>query len=374
MADPLGWVADGLAALEQAGLRRVVRHRERPWSHRGLVEVSSNDYLGLARDPRLAEAARRHGAWGSGAGASRLVVGGSTPHQRLEQELATWKGTQDALVFSSGYLANVGTIQALVGRGDTVASDALNHASIIDGCRLSGAEVLVYQHGDAEHLSALLTRRAGTGRVLVVTDGVFSMDGDVADLPALCDVAERCGAMVMVDDAHGSGVLGPDGRGVAAMQGVADRVHVHMATLSKAFGAAGGYVAGRADLVDWLRNRARSFVFDTAPPPTVVGAAREGLRIAAAEPWRRAAALDRARQLAEGLGLPAPAACVVPLVVGAPEDAMRLMAGLEDDGFLVVAIRPPTVPEGTARLRFATSAALTEAEVDDLVAAVRARW
>ena len=373
--DPLAWVADGLAALDRAGLRRVVRHRERPWSHQGLVEVSSNDYLGLARDPRLAEAARRHGVWGAGAGASRLIVGGSTPHERLEAEIAAWKGTQDAVVFSSGYLANVGTIQALVGRGDLVASDELNHASIIDGCRLSGAEVVVYRHGDADHLAALLADRAPReGRTLVVTDGVFSMDGDVADLPALCDVAEQVGAMVMVDDAHGSGVLGPDGRGVAAMQGVADRVHVHMATLSKAFGAAGGYVAGRADLVDWLRNRARSFVFDTAPPPTVIGAAREGLRLARTEPERRERALRHARRLAEGLDLPAPAACVVPLMIGAPADAMRLMEGLAEDGYLVVAIRPPTVPDGTARLRFSTSAALTTDEVEGLIRAVRGRW
>ncbi len=373
--DPLAWVADGLAALDRAGLRRVVRHRERPWSHQGLVEVSSNDYLGLARDPRLAEATRRHGVWGAGAGASRLIVGGSTPHERLEAEIAAWKGTQDAVVFSSGYLANVGTIQALVGRGDLVASDELNHASIIDGCRLSGAEVVVYRHGDADHLAALLADRAPReGRTLVVTDGVFSMDGDVADLPALCDVAEQVGAMVMVDDAHGSGVLGPDGRGVAAMQGVADRVHVHMATLSKAFGAAGGYVAGRADLVDWLRNRARSFVFDTAPPPTVIGAAREGLRLARTEPERRERALRHARRLAEGLDLPAPAACVVPLMIGAPADAMRLMEGLAEDGYLVVAIRPPTVPDGTARLRFSTSAALTTDEVEGLIRAVRGRW
>ncbi|HWB72603.1 MAG TPA: aminotransferase class I/II-fold pyridoxal phosphate-dependent enzyme, partial [Egibacteraceae bacterium] len=290
VADPLGWIAGALDELETAGLRRRLRHRasRAGRSADGLVNLSSNDYLGLAGDRRLAaaaaEAARR---WGAGSGASRLITGGTTLHRELEDAVASWKATEDAVVFSSGYLANVGTIPALARRGDVVCSDTLNHASVVDACRLSRADVRLYPHGDAAALDRLLVEAGHARRRLVVTDGVFSMDGDAADLTALCDVAEAHGAMVMVDDAHGCGVLGPDGRGTAAAQGQAHRVHVHLGTLSKAFGAAGGYVAGSAELCDWLRNRARGFMFDTAPPPPTVGAALAGLTIARAEPWRR---------------------------------------------------------------------------------------
>ncbi|MGH8909280.1 MAG: 8-amino-7-oxononanoate synthase, partial [Egibacteraceae bacterium] len=370
-ADPLSWIAPALAELEAAGLRRVPRHRATPAGPAadGLVNLSSNDYLGLAGDPRVIAAAREAAAaWGAGSGASRLVTGGTALHRELERALARWKGTQDAVVFSSGYLANVGTIPALVGRGDLVCSDALNHASIIDACRLSRADVRIFPHRDLRVLDRLLG--AGARRRLVVTDGVFSMDGDAADLPGLCALAEAHGAMVMVDDAHGCGVLGPDGRGTAAAQGCEDRIHIHMGTLSKAFGAAGGYVAGPAGLCDWLRNRARGFVFDTAPAPAAVGAALRALEIAAAEPWRRAHALALARRLASGLGLAEPAACVVPLVLGEPEAALRASAQLADAGLLVVAIRPPSVPPGTARLRFAVTAAHTDAQIDRAVSCV----
>jgi 8-amino-7-oxononanoate synthase len=273
-------------------------------------------------------------------------------------------------VFSSGYLANVGTIPALVSRGDAVFSDALNHASIIDGCRLSRAQVYVYPHRDVTALDRLLGATDARRR-LIITEGVFSMDGDAADLAALCKVTETHGAMVMVDDAHGCGVLGPDGRGTAAAQGCAERIHVQLGTLSKAFGAAGGYVAGTANLCDWLRNRARGFVFDTAPAPAVAGAALRALEVAATEPWRRAQALQLARRLAAGLGVNAPAACVVPLMLGEPEIALRASTALAETGFLVVPIRPPSVPPGTARLRFAVSAAHTEADIDHAVRCVQ---
>lgn len=373
MTDPLEWVSTALRELETEGLRRRLRHRGSAAGRcaDGLVNLSSNDYLGLAGDPRVtaaaAQAARR---WGAGAGASRLITGGTALHRALEEAIARWKRTEDAVVFSSGYLANAGTIPALVGHGDVVCSDALNHASIVDACRLSRAEVLVYPHRDSAALARLLARAGAARRRLIVSDGVFSMDGDAADLRALCDVAEAHGAMVMVDDAHGAGVLGPDGRGTAATQGQDHRVQIQMGTLSKAFGAAGGYVAGRADLCDWLRNRARGFLFDTAPPPAAAGAALEALGVAAAEPRRRQRATGLARRLAAGLGLPVPAACVVPLLVGEPCAALQVSAGLADAGLLVTAIRPPTVAPGSARLRFAVTADHRPDDIDRAVAAV----
>jgi 8-amino-7-oxononanoate synthase len=366
MDDPLRWIGPALRELEAAGLRRRLRHRATPAGPHadGMVNLSSNDYLGLAGDPRVVEAAQDAAAtWGAGSGASRLITGGTALHRELERAIAWWKRTEDAVVFSSGYLANAGTIPALVGRGDAVFSDALNHASIIDGCRLSRAQVYVYPHRDVVALDRLLGATDARRR-LVVTDGVFSMDGDVADLTNLCDVAEAHEAMIMVDDAHGCGVLGPNGRGTAAVQACAGRVNVQLGTLSKAFGAAGGYVAGTASLCDWLRNRARGFVFDTALAPAATGAALQALEIAAAEPWRRVRALRLARRLAAGLGAAEPAACVVPLVLGECETVMRASAALAEHGLLVVPIRPPTVPPGTARLRFSVSAAHTEAEID----------
>jgi 8-amino-7-oxononanoate synthase len=366
VSGPLGWISPALRDLERKGLRRTLRHRASaagPVAD-GLVNLSSNDYLGLAGDPRIVEAARdAAAAWGAGSGASRLITGGTALHRELELALAAWKGTEDAVVFSSGYLANTGTLPALVGPGDAVFSDELNHASIIDACRQSRATVRVVPHRDAAALDRVMGATPAS-RKLVVTDGVFSMDGDAADLRSACTVAEAHGAMVMVDDAHGCGVIGPDGRGTAAAQGCADRVHVQLGTLSKAFGAAGGYVAGSAELCDWLRNRARGFVFDTAPVPAAIGAALRALEIAAAEPWRRAHARALARRLASGLGVAAPDACVVPLVLGEPEAALAASEALADAGLLVVAIRPPTVPDGTARLRFAVTAAHTEAEID----------
>ena len=372
MGDPLHWVGDALADLDSAALRRRPGHRQERAGRvvDGLVNLSSNDYLDLAGDPRLAdaaaEAARR---WGTGAGASRLITGGTQLHRELEVALARWKGAEDALVFSSGYLANLGVISALAGPGDLICSDELNHASIVDACRLSRADVAVYGHADLSDLERALARPAR--RRFVVTDGVFSMDGDAADLRSMCDVVDAHGAVLIVDDAHGAGVIGPDGCGTAAAQGVADRVHVTIGTLSKALGAAGGYVVARADVVELLRNRARTFVFDTAPAPPVIAAACEGLRIARAEPWRRERAVDLARRLAEGIGVSPPAACVVAFVLGEASDAVDASAALAQAGLRVLAIRPPSVPEGTSRLRFATSAASTEADIDAAAAVLR---
>jgi 8-amino-7-oxononanoate synthase len=373
MADPLEWVAPALDDLEAAGLRRRLRHRAGPTGRTvdGLVNLSSNDYLGLAAHPRVAAAAAdATRLWGAGSGASRLVTGSTALHRELEAALASWKRTEDAIVFSSGYLANTGTIAALAGPGDLICSDALNHASIVDGCRLSRAEVGVYPHGDVAALERLLVAGRNARRRLVVTDGIFSMDGDAADVATICDLAADHDAMVMVDDAHGCGVVGPDGRGIAAAQGCAVRVSAAMGTLSKAFGAAGGYVAGSADLCDWLRNRARGFVFDTAPPPASVGAALESLELCREEPWRRAQARDLARRLAGALGLPEPAACIVPLVIGEARAAVGISAALERDGMLAMAIRPPSVPPGTARLRLTVTASHTLGDVESAAAAL----
>jgi 8-amino-7-oxononanoate synthase len=380
---PMAWLGDELAALERAELLRVLRTVDSgadPWivlgegdDARRVLHLCSNGYLGLATDSRVVEgavvAARKFGA---GTGSARLITGAQTIHRELESQLAEWKHTEDTLLFSSGYLANVGVIGALVGRGDTVVSDALNHASIIDGCRLSGAQVRVYEHGDAAHAERLLAD--APGRRLLATDGVFSMDGDLAPLPALCDAAERHGAMVVVDDAHGSGVIGPDGRGTAAALGCEGRVHAVVATLSKALGSQGGYVAGSSELVAWLRNRARGFVYDTALAPPSVGAAAVAVEVARAEPWRRVQAVAGAASLAaalraNGWQIPASEAAIVPVQIGEAGDALALMRRLLDEDVLAVAIRPPTVPSGSSRVRATVLATHTEADLVHAVAA-----
>lgn len=381
-AGPLAWLDDGLEALERGDLLRVLRGVDsgaEPWLDlagerpRRVLHLCSNGYLGLATHPDVVAAAvaatRR---WGAGTGSARLVTGAQRAHRELEEELAAWKGTEDALLFSSGYLANLGVLGALAGRGDTIVSDERNHASIVDGCRLSRAEVRVYRHGDAEHAGALLAD--APGRRVLVTDGVFSMDGDVAPLPQLCGVAERHGAAVVVDDAHGAGVLGPDGRGTVAAQGCEDRVHALVATLSKSLGSQGGYVTGSAALVAWLRNRARSFVYDTSSAPAAVGAARAALRIAREQPWRRERALAHAARLAAGLRaagwqVPETTSPIVPVVVGPADAALALMARLLEHQVLAVAIRPPTVPTGTARVRATTLATHSDGDIDHAVRA-----
>ena len=369
MSRSLDWIAGALRDLDDRGLRRRLRHRDEPAGSQfqGRVNFSSNDYLGLAGDSRLAAAAADAASrWGAGAGASRLITGGTSLHRELEREVAAWKQVEDAVVFSSGYLANTGTISALAGPGDAIFSDALNHASIVDACRLSRATVCVYPHGDSTALAQLLASTPARRR-LIVTDGIFSMDGDAADLVALSALAAEHDATLVVDDAHGCGVIGPDGRGTAAAQGV--EVEVSIGTLSKAFGAAGGYVAGSADLCEWLRNRARGFVFDTALPPPSVGAALEGLRISRAEPERRDTAVALAKELAAGLAVDSPAAAIVPLVVGDAHGAVALQQHLADEGLDVVAIRPPTVPDGSSRLRFSTTALHTHEDVARAIAA-----
>lgn len=342
---------------------------------RSLLAFCSNDYLGLAQHPALIEAARegasRHGV---GAGASPLVSGHSAAHEALEAELAAFVGLPRALYFGSGYVANIGLIPALVGRGDAVFSDALNHACLIDGVRLSRAEPHIYPHGDLAALEAQLAASPGR-RKLVVTDAVFSMDGDVAPLPEMLRLCERFNAWLMIDDAHGFGVLGPDGRGTAAHFGIDSPRLIYMATLGKAAGSAGAFVAGDPTLVEWLLQRARSYIFATATPAMVAETLRASLRVIAGEGWRRERLQALVARLRAGTAdLPwshlASATAIQPLIIGANEAALAAMQGLRERGLWVPAIRPPTVPDGTARLRISLSAAHTEADVDRLLTAL----
>ncbi len=387
--DPLGWIADELAALEGQGLRRRLIERAGPQgpivhdASRPLVNFASNDYLGLAADPRLiAAAAKACQAEGWGAGASPLISGHTAAHARLEQRLAEWLGTEAALVFPSGFAANVGAIAALVGRGDAVFGDAKNHASLIDGCRLSRAAVFVYPHGDCAALAEQLQAAHGFRRRLIVTDSLFSMDGDFAPLADLVNLAERFDAMLLVDEAHATGVFGPRGSGLVELFDLADRVHVRVGTLSKALGSAGGFVAGSRLLVDWLTNRARSYVFSTAHPPAVCAAALAALDIVRDEPCRRTELLARAGELRARLAadgwnetgdillfknqnIPF-SSQIIPLIVGDADRTMRLAAALREHGFWVPGIRPPSVPAGESLLRISVSYSHTSEQLTAL--------
>lgn len=383
MDDPFGWLRDEATRREGRALARALRARG--GSTPGRVEVegrslanfASNDYLGLAADPRVIEAARvaasRYG-WGSGA--SPLVSGWREPHEELAEALAGFEGTETVALFPTGFAANLGTVAALVGRGDAVYLDRLAHACLVDGARLSGASVRVYPHNDAARLGAILGRERGRyRRVLVATEGVFSMDGDLAPLAELVETAERFGAMLLVDEAHGTGVFGPDGRGAAAACGVAGRVPVRVGTLSKALGSVGGFVAGTRALIDHLVNVSRTLIYSTAPPPAAAAAAREALRIARAEPWRRERAHALGRVLRDGLRargweVPPSTGPIVPVLIGDPARAVALSGRLDAAGFLVPAIRPPTVPAGTSRLRVSLGAAHRDEDVAGLLSAL----
>jgi 8-amino-7-oxononanoate synthase len=346
---------------------------------REALDFASNDYLGLAADSRLADAAadalRVHG---TGAGAARLITGNHPLHEELEHELASLKGAGAALLFSSGYSANTGVIPALTDREDLIYSDELNHASLIDGCRLSRASVRVVAHCDPDALEELLKRDARRGgHRLVVVEGVFSMDGDRYPLRELLDVARRAGAWTLLDDAHATGVLGAHGEGSAAAAGLGPgSIDVTVGTLGKAFGCAGAFVTGSRVLIEYLRQRARTFVFTTGSPPALAAAALAALRIAREEPWRREHVAARAvalRALFARAGLEvggAAESAIVPVVVGEPDRTMRAAAALLDAGFAVGAVRPPTVPEGTSRLRITLSASHSPDDIESLAAAV----
>lgn len=369
------FAGEALLALEQRGLRRSLRavgSAADAWvdvAGRRTLLLCSNNYLGLANHPELVAAAAEAAAtWGVGAGASRLISGSLALHHQLEAELAEWKRAEAAVLFNSGYHANVGTIAALVGEGDAVFSDAWNHASIIDGCRLSRARVIVYPHNDVDALATELARVPARHR-LIVTDSVFSMDGDVAPLAEICAVAERYDAWVMVDEAHATGVVGPTGGGLVEQLGLYDRVAVQMGTLGKAIGCFGAFIAAHKNVVQLLLNRARSLVYTTALPPPVVGAALAAVRLVRRDPRRRErlranaeylhAALQQAR-----VPLLAPPGHILPVILGRPEVAMRVSERLLEEGVWVQGIRPPTVPAGTARLRVTVTATHTTEDLD----------
>ncbi|HEY7266800.1 MAG TPA: 8-amino-7-oxononanoate synthase [Solirubrobacterales bacterium] len=361
-------IEERLAELESRGLRRRLRLIEGPQGPEVFLDgdpvllLCSNNYLGLADDPRLRQAAADAAlGLGTGAGASRLISGSMSIHAELESRLAEFEGTEAALLFGSGYLANTGTIAALAPRGEVVFSDELNHASIIDGCRLAGAETFVYRHADTEHLAWGLRRASGRAS-LIATDGVFSMDGDVAPLSELAELSRRHGCRLLVDEAHATGCLGPGGRGsVAAARLSGDEDVVVVGTLGKALGGYGAYVCGTAELVDYLVNSARPFIFSTAPPPPVVAAARAALELLTEQPERVERLRANAAALREGLrseGLQpiGSETQIVPLVVGEADDAMALCERLLAEGVFAQAIRPPTVPPGTCRLRLTAMA------------------
>jgi 8-amino-7-oxononanoate synthase len=360
-------IAERLEELRDRGLYRRLRLVSGPQGPRVTLDgrpvllLCSNNYLGLADHPRVrgaaAEAAMR---WGAGAGASRLISGNMQPHRCLEERLAAFKGYESALLFGSGYLANTGVIAALAGRGEVVFSDELNHASIIDGCRLSRAETFVYRHRDLEHLAWGL-REAGDRAALIVTDGVFSMDGDVAPLAELAELARSRGCRLMVDEAHATGALGPGGRGSVAAAGLSGEVDVVVGTLGKALGSYGAYVCASSELTEYLLNSARSFIFSTAPPPALAAAGLAALELLESHPHRverltlNAAAL-RAALAAEGLAVGGSETQIVPVGVGDASRAMELSERLLERGVFAQGIRPPTVPEGTSRLRLTVMA------------------
>jgi 8-amino-7-oxononanoate synthase len=378
-----------LAALEARHLRRRRRVVEATpdLDHsmrvrvggRELLNFCGNDYLGLRAHPQLIRAAgeclRRDGF---GAGASHLVTGHGLEHQALEQELAAFTGRQRALLFSSGYLANLGVVSALSARHDLIVADRLNHASLLDAARLAGARLRRYPHLQAAGAAQALTSRGGLERAgaMIVTDGVFSMDGDIAPVSQLATLATQYGATLMVDDAHGLGVIGPGGGGTLAQAGLdANAVPVLVGTLGKALGSFGAFVAGDESLIEWLIQRARTYIYTTALPPACAAATRAALRLVRDEPWRRERLQGLIRRFRAGAiahGLPSSDSLtpIQPVILGDPARALAVSEALYAQGFWVTAIRPPTVPQGSARLRVTLSAAHEDTQVDALIAAL----
>ena len=378
-------IEDRLEELRELGLYRRMRMVSGPQGPRVLLDgkrvllLCSNNYLGLADHPQVREAAAEAAMrYGVGAGASRLISGNMTLHRRLEERLAEFKRSERCLLFGSGYLANTGVVAALAGAGDVVFSDALNHASIVDGCRLSRAEVFVYDHLDTEHLEWGLREAGGRGS-LIVTDGVFSMDGDIAPLERIVELAHRYDARVMVDEAHATGVIGPGGRGSVAHAGLEGEVDVVVGTLGKALGSYGAYVCCDAPMARYLVNAARTLIFSTGPAPPVVAAALTALEIVRENPRRiervrRNADVLRDALRAQDIPVPSGETAIVPLVVGDASHAVSLCERALRRGVFAQAIRPPTVPEGGSRLRLAAMATHNAAELEWAAGQLGAAW
>lgn len=368
--NPLAYISDELQAIKDSGAFRPLRELQGPqgasatFDGQAVVNLSSNNYLGLANDPRLNEAAIKaietHGA---GTGSVRTIAGTMDIHMELERRLAIFKQTEAVVVFQSGFAANAGTVAAILGKDDVIISDRLNHASIIDGARLSRAEIKVYEHANVDSLREKLAEAKGR-RTLVVTDGVFSMDGDVAPLPAVIEAAEEAGAAIMVDDAHASGVMGRNGRGTIDHFNLHGRVHIQVGTLSKAFGVLGGYVAGSKDLIEWLYVRGRPFLFSSSHPPAVVGACLAALDILENEPERIERLWENTRFFKKGLAdlgfdTGASESPITPVIVGETEDAVKFSESLFSKGVFAQHIGFPTVPKGRARVRTIVTATHT---------------
>ncbi len=367
---------DEINDLKKKGLYRELRTVEGEQDSSVLINgkrvlmFSSNNYLGLANHPGIKKASMDAALYyGTGSGGSRLISGSMEVHRTLEKELALFKGTDGALLFSSGYHANVGAISALAGEGDLILSDEFNHASIVDGCRLSRGEVRVYKHGDMNSLKEILRRSSKFKRRLIVTDSVFSVDGDIAPLPDIVDLAEKYSALVMVDDAHGTGVLGKKGKGAIEHFGLEGKVEIQMGTLGKALGSFGAYIAGSEDLIQYLVNKTRSLLYTTALPPSVCGSALAALKILGERPELVSQLRNNASYFRKGmrdLGYPISESGtpILPLILRDPFVTMNMARSLFDEGVYVQGIRPPTVPEGTSRLRITLMASHTREQLD----------
>ena len=371
-----------LSALTEQGLHRSLRVMESArgsrmtYAGRELINFSSNDYLGLAYHPAVAQAMNEATVrWGVGSTASRLICGTTSEHAALEEELAAAKGTEAALVFSTGVAAATGTIPALVGKGDVIIMDKLAHACLIDGARASEATLRIFSHNDLEKLESHLgwaREKHPDAKVMIITESVFSMDGDLAPLRELVELKERFGAILFLDEAHAVGVRGQGAQGLAGEQGLIDRIEIQMGTLGKALGVSGGYIAGSRTLIDFLINRARSFIFSTAPPPAVAAACRAALRIVQSPEGGslKVRLWENMQLLVSSLEIPTAPSAIIPLILGSEERAMAGATLLSDAGFFVPAIRYPTVPRQTARLRITLSAAHEPDQIRDLAAAL----
>jgi 8-amino-7-oxononanoate synthase len=384
MYDPLEWIKDELKQIHDKQLFRLLTELETGQSPevtisgKTYVLLGSNSYLGLSVDPKVVESARLAlEKYGTGSGGSRLVSGSFDLHRQLEEKIAEFKNTESAILFSSGYLANIGTISALVGSDDIIYSDELNHASIIDGARLSRSTVRIYKHLDLNHLTELLESDKNTKcRKLIVTDTVFSMDGDLVPLPQLVEISEKYGCILMIDEAHATGVLGKRGSGATEHFGVEDRVPVVMGTLSKAIGSLGGYIAGSQELIDFIRNRVRSYIFDTSLPPASLAASITAIDIIENEPERREHLWNMVNKFKMGIEntglriLPSHSA-IIPVLIGDAEPALNFAKMLRENGVFTPAVRPPSVPHGMCRIRVTIMAKHTEDHVETALKAFR---
>jgi glycine C-acetyltransferase len=381
VTDPLAYLKEELSELEAQGIRqhpRVLESEQRArtrFDRRDVVNLASNNYLGLAAHPRLKEAASRAAAeLGAGSGAVRTIAGTMSMHLELERRFAEFKGAERALMFQAGFTANSGTVAAILTKEDVIVSDELNHASIIDGARLSRAQIKVYPHKDVDAAAALLAESTDAKRKLLITDGVFSMDGDIAPLPGLVEVAENAGAIMMIDDAHASGVLGATGRGTVEHFDLHGRVDIQVGTLSKAIGVLGGFIAGPEHLIEWLVNRGRPFLFSTSAPPAVVAACMAALDVLRDEPERLTRLWERTRFFKRGLtdlgfdtGISETP--ITPVIAGDETKAVELSRGLWDEGVFTPAVVFPTVSRGKARVRTIVTADHTEDDLGEALAA-----